>query len=300
MIRSAQRSKRNAAVARLLIAVAIAFGLAGGPWAGAQAQDAKVRELQKRVEQLEGQIVDLQVVIGTLESLARSPRGAAPSYNSNGADAGRVSALETQVQALAAQVEALSRGGRPNAAAPSTTFRPSTTPPSGPSGFGSTTVTPNTSDDPVGGIIKQNGFATQSLRDDSVSRRDLTAETEYETAYGALLQQNYAAAKAGFERFMKAYPRHRLAGNAQYWLGETYYVSGDYKEAATAFLKGYQSYANSPKAPDSLLKLAISLDRLGARDDACASLQAIGQRYPDAASHIRNRAASERRRLRCS
>ncbi|MEM1307877.1 MAG: hypothetical protein AAGG99_10150, partial [Pseudomonadota bacterium] len=42
--------------------------------AAAQKADGEIAELRKRVEQLEGQLVDLQVVIGTLESLARSPR----------------------------------------------------------------------------------------------------------------------------------------------------------------------------------------------------------------------------------
>lgn len=286
---------------RLIVGAFAMLLMSIAAWSGASAQgaDSQVQELQKRVEQLEGQIVDLQVVIGTLESLARNPRSHAsgPSFSgSGGADAGRVSALETQVQALAAQVEALTRGGAASRP-PVTSFRPSSPPDTAPSGFGSTTVTPNS--DPVGGLIQNNGFATQSLRDDGVRRTDQTAETEYETAYGALLQQNYPAAQAGFQRFLKAYPRHRLAGNAQYWLGETMYVRGDYKNAASAFLAGYQTYANSPKAPDSLLKLAMSLDRLGARDDACASLAAIRQRYPDAASHIRNRAQSEQRRMRC-
>ena len=84
----------------------------------------------------------------------------------------------------------------------------------------------------------------------------------YETAYGYLLQRDYGAAQAAFDDFLAKYPNDSLSGNAQYWLGETHFVRGQYKAAAGAFLKGYQTYAQSAKAPDSLLKLAMSLDRL--------------------------------------
>ncbi|MEO0673196.1 MAG: tetratricopeptide repeat protein, partial [Pseudomonadota bacterium] len=69
--------------------------------------------------------------------------------------------------------------------------------------------------------------------------------------------------------------------------------------AASAFLKGYQTYDRSPKAPDSLLKLAMSLDRLGQKDAACSSFGELSQKFPQAPGHIRSRATSERRRLGC-
>src|SRR5262249_35046035 len=68
--------------------------------------------LQRRVEQLEEQLVDLQVVIGTLESLAKG--GIAPPPQADGrsgalgaAEAGRLDAIETQIRALASQLESL-------------------------------------------------------------------------------------------------------------------------------------------------------------------------------------------------
>src|SRR5262249_16778455 len=85
------------------------------PAPGAREQPAGCEAgLQRRVEQLEEQLVDLQVVIGTLESLARGggtappsggPRGPSTSAAVNAADAGRMDAIETQIRALAAQLE---------------------------------------------------------------------------------------------------------------------------------------------------------------------------------------------------
>ena len=74
-----------------------------------------------------------------------------------------------------------------------------------------------------------------------------------------------------------------LAGNAQYWLGETYYVRKDYENAATAFALGYQKYPKSAKAADDLLKLGMSLGNLGKKPDACTRLRAARPRLPDRA-----------------
>jgi tol-pal system protein YbgF len=128
---------------------------------------------------------------------------------------------------------------------------------------------------------------------------DGNSKQAYETAYGYLLQQNYGAAESAFDDFLQRYPGDPLAGNAQYWLGESLYVRGQFKAAASAFLKGYQTYARSAKAPDSLLKLAMSLDRLGQRDAACSSYAELSSRFPNAPSHVKTRAQTERQRVGC-
>ena len=122
----------------------------------------------------------------------------------------------------------------------------------------------------------------------------------YETAYGYLLQRDYGAAQVAFDDFLKKFPSDSLAGNAQYWLGESFFVRGQYKAAASAFLKGYQTYARSQKAPDSLLKLAMSLDRLGQKDAACASYSELNTKFPNAPQNVKARAQSERQRVGCS
>jgi len=282
-----------------LIAVASLLLMAGPVVAQSSADQAELARLQKRVDQLEGQLVDMQVVIGTLESLAQS-RGGAPAANgggarssSGGADAARIAALETQVAALAAQVSALTGGS-----GPAVDLRPSTGGGQGNVGlgFGSTTVTPSGQD---GRNVITREETRSNGTDLGFSTGGGSPDTAYESAYGALLQQNYAEAQAGFEAFLTDHPRHRLAGNAQYWLGEVYFVQGRYKDAAAAFLRGYQTYGSSSKAPDSLLKLAMSLDRLGERDAACSSFAELSSRFPDAPGYVRNRAEAEQRRLRC-
>jgi tol-pal system protein YbgF len=126
------------------------------------------------------------------------------------------------------------------------------------------------------------------------------AKQLYETAYGYLMQRDYSAAQGAFEDFLTRYPQDSLAGNAQYWLGEAHFVRGEYKAAAGSFLKGYQNYAGNARAADSLLKLAMSLDRLGQKDAACSSFGELSTRFPNAPENVKMRAKSERQRIGCT
>jgi tol-pal system protein YbgF len=269
--------------------------------------------LSARVQSLEEQLVDMQVVIGTLESLAKSGGATSqPAFRSNGgADAQRIDNLEAQIRQLSTQVQALSDQLR-NSSAP---LRRSDASDGAPSsiggGFGATTVTPNSGEDAIGGLLAESpppsagaaGAASQDPSSVATGALGLTDGVEpkqlYETAYGYLLQRDYGAAQAAFDDFLQRFPTDSLAGNAQYWLGESHFVRGQYKAAAGAFLKGYQTYAQSQKAPDSLLKLAMSLDRLGQKDAACSSFSELNVKFPNAAQSIKARAQSERQRVGC-
>jgi tol-pal system protein YbgF len=123
-------------------------------------------------------------------------------------------------------------------------------------------------------------------------------EVIYERSYESLLRRQFNDAEVGFRGFLEQHRDHSLAGNAQYWLGETYYVQGDYKQAAQAFLSGYRDFPKSRKAADSLLKLGLSLNRLGQKEQACAAYMQVGSQFPKAAE-ARKRAQSEIKRAGC-
>src|SRR5437764_1369586 len=105
----------------------------------------------------------------------------------------------------------------------------------------------------------------------------------------------YAALRACVER-------HRndpMAGNAQYWLGETYYTRGRYAEAASAFAEGYKRYPKSSKAADELLKLGMSLARANQKQNACVVLAQLDHDFPASGAAIKERAATEKKKLGC-
>ncbi len=120
----------------------------------------------------------------------------------------------------------------------------------------------------------------------------------YQGAYQSLLSRQFGTAEAGFRTFLSKYPDHKLAGDAYYWLGETYFAQSDYKQAAQNFLQGYRSYPASEKAPDSLLKLGMSLSRLGQKPKACGAYAEVTKKYATAAA-VRNKALLEMKRAGC-
>jgi tol-pal system protein YbgF len=126
-----------------------------------------------------------------------------------------------------------------------------------------------------------------------------TPEEQYRHAFGLLSQANYGEAELALRTFVELNPQDPLAGNAKYWLGETFYVRQDYQQAAVTFAEAYQEYPNSEKAPDNLLKLGMSLSALGSKPDACGTFVELLKRYPKAAATVIQRAKQERQRLAC-
>ena len=341
------------ALSRVLSALAVVAVLAA-PQVPAWAQEAPKPKAQggessaSRIERLEGQFVDLQVMVGTLESLLRA--GPAPQQapmtpappSISGADSGevasRVSALETQITALTAQLEQMARqlnamqgqlsgvpqslppmqqneghgrqgdAGSANATAafeeqnPGTSFSTQTIP----NGDADAASAPPQSASQAHAWPESLTPLPSDVESGTIQPQSLTAaipasdsKALYEQGYGSLMQRDYEKAEAAFREFVSSYPADPLAGNAQYWIGETYYQRGRYKDAADAFLKGYKSYRSNQKAADSLLKLGMSLAALGQKDAACSSFDELKTKYPAAEDDVRQTAASERKKAGC-
>jgi tol-pal system protein YbgF len=105
-------------------------------------------------------------------------------------------------------------------------------------------------------------------------------QAAYKSAFDALKSTDYAGAIARFRDMLRAYPQSSLAGNAQYWLGEAYYVTHDYDDAAASFRAVGEQYPQSAKVPDALLKLGLTQIDQKKTADARATLRQVGQRFP--------------------
>jgi len=127
----------------------------------------------------------------------------------------------------------------------------------------------------------------------------LTPQEQYERAFGLLRQANYDDAEKAFKSFIDKNANDKLLDNAKYWYAETYYVRGKFNDAAIAFADAFQQNPKGTKAPDSLLKLAMSLGSVDKAQDACGALAALKAKYPSASATIRARADQERSRLKC-
>jgi TolA-binding protein len=72
-----------------------------------------------------------------------------------------------------------------------------------------------------------------------------------------------------------------------------------YRDAAEAFLHVSTKFENSPRAPDSLLRLGQALAAMGEREAACASLAEVQRKYPRASVAVRQGVEREQKRVRC-
>jgi len=122
---------------------------------------------------------------------------------------------------------------------------------------------------------------------------------QFNRAFGLVKQGDYGNAETALRAFIDAHPNDALAGNAQYWLGQTYFARSKFSEAASAFAEGYKRFPKGGKAPEDLLYLGLSLAKADQRKNACLALEQLGQAFPNAAPAVRERAAAEKKRIGC-
>lgn len=122
---------------------------------------------------------------------------------------------------------------------------------------------------------------------------------EFDTALAFLKQRAYEDAEKGFAGFLEKNPKNKLASDAIYYLGESYYLRGRQREAAEQYLKLSTHYPDSPRAPAALLRLGQSLNALGAKEQACATYGEIDRKYPNAPAMVKAGAEREAKRSQC-
>jgi tol-pal system protein YbgF len=121
----------------------------------------------------------------------------------------------------------------------------------------------------------------------------------YQSAYGHVLTGDYSQAENEFRDYLDVFPNGEKAADASFWMGEAQYSQGKFNDAAKTFLNAHQAYGKSPKAPEMLLKLGMSLAALDNKDTACATLREVNKRYPKASPAIKAKVSSEQSRLAC-
>ena len=145
----------------------------------------------------------------------------------------------------------------------------------------------------VGTVVTEETTRAQKLLPDA------SAEKQYEFATSFLKVGDYETAEYALREFIDMNSNHKLAGNAQYWYGETFRVRQLYQDAATAYLDGYQKYPKSTKAPVNLLKLGIMLVQIGEKTQGCSMILGIKKQYPKASQSVIQKAEYEKKKFDC-
>jgi tol-pal system protein YbgF len=259
-------------------------------------QEVRIQQLEQQISDLTGKLEDanyqIQQLNGRLERMQKDTEM-------------RLSTLEHGPAATAAAPAGADAGTTAMTAAPDTASSgTAATPPPQPAGTGILgTLTQsqlNAAQNSQSAPAAPAPAATQTATATPYELPGATPQQQYEYAFGLLRTANYAEAEKAFTAFVQKNPNDVLAGNAQYWLGETYYVRGDYQKAAVTFAEGFQKYPNSGKAADNLLKLGMSLGEMGKKPDACTALSQLLVKYPSAPEDLLVRAKREKEHYGCA
>ena len=116
---------------------------------------------------------------------------------------------------------------------------------------------------------------------DSAHAIDPEAKRAYDAALALVNAKRFDRALDALAAFLVKWPDHPYANNAMYWRGECYFARGDYSKAAEQFEGVLRRFPAGSKAPDSLLKLGMSQQKLGNTAGAKECFDRLAQQYPD-------------------
>lgn len=181
----------------------------------------RVDELEARLEQLErrtnsAQMLEMMQRVETMHAELRELRGATEQ---RGHELESLNRRQRELYLdLDRRLQALETGGRTRDAAPS--------------------------GEPAHELPRQ----LEDSPDDAMRDR-------YESAFRLLQEGRYPAALEAFTAYLDDYPDGQYSDNAQYWLGEVYYVTREYESALEEFGKVLDAFPESQKIPDAMLKI---------------------------------------------
>ena len=107
-----------------------------------------------------------------------------------------------------------------------------------------------------------------------------TPEGVYQQGQDAFKNGDTQKARELFTRFLEQYPKHQLAVNARYWLGETYYAEKKFEQAILEYQQVIKDYPGKEKIPAAMLKQALAFQELGDGKSARYILKKLVEDFP--------------------
>ncbi len=133
--------------------------------------------------------------------------------------------------------------------------------------------------------------------DPNLGELAVSEEVDFQAAQAAYDAQDYETAATLFAVFTEAYPGGPLTVQAHYMRGDSLASLEKWSDAARSYLQSFSSAPDSAVAPDALFRLGVSLNKIGQREQACLTLNEVGNRYPQ--SGAKGRAEAEMFALDC-
>lgn len=137
--------------------------------------------------------------------------------------------------------------------------------------------------EPVNGLEKKDEKKANAAREAKNGKNGKEGKPDvYASAYKDFKDGKYEEARKGFQKYLGQHPAGTdLSDNAQFWIGECYYMEENYEQAILEYEKVIKSYPNADKVPQALLKQGLSFQKLGDKDSAKLLFQQVIKDYPD-------------------
>jgi tol-pal system protein YbgF len=262
----------------------------------AQAGDPRVTQLEEQIRQLNGMVEELNFQVLQMQDQLRKMQedNEFRFQQLEGGAGGPAPAAQKSENTEVEEIIENTDGTTDTATGPATL----------PRNLGS--VTFDKDGNLVGSGVQDNGLpgvetGGANTDDTQVAALPSTSDPDelYRSAYEFVLSGDYGAAEAGFRQHIERFPADERAADAHFWLGEALLGQDKYREAAEVFLAANRDFPDARKAPETMLKLGISLAAMDQRDVACATLNEVANRYPQASAAVLERAKVERSRASC-
>ncbi|MCC6848363.1 MAG: tol-pal system protein YbgF [Deltaproteobacteria bacterium] len=228
------------------------------------ATQADVQELQREQRRLRTQLADTRASFDSVQRDVAKVRGGVDEvrYSSRGAQS-----LTSRLDDLDARVAAL-EGRRPP---------PSTSPIEGATALSSEGVAatplpvPTATPVPARPEIAATDLAKEEAKD---------LPDDYRRGIALVRQGSYDKAIQALREFLRTNRESPLTANAQYWIGESYYMLADYYQAILNFNQVRQQHPKSDRAPAAVLKIGLAFQQMGNKSEARLAFQKVLNDYP--------------------
>lgn len=139
--------------------------------------------------------------------------------------------------------------------------------------------------EPGNGVDKRDEKKGAAGRDAKNGKNGKNGKNEkpdvYSSAYKDFKDGRYEEARKGFQKYLGQHPGTDLSDNAQFWIGECYYMEENYEKAILEYEKVIKNYPDADKVPQAILKQGLSFQKLGDKDSAKLLFRQVIKDYPD-------------------